>query len=213
MLTFSSFPSWPQGNALFHTDSSFNPRRAGLSLLLAHELPPAGTGGNTEFADMRAAYRDLDDDFKALLHERDFVARHSLLHSKKLAAPDFYQGSEPTEYFMSRHKLLQTHERSGRGTIYLAKHIHSLEGVPAEESQAILDRLFAHATQSKYVVNVEWQNVGDMIVWDNTCTMHRATGGEFVTKYRRDMRRTTVHDDSGLAWGLNEKSDERMGLP
>ncbi|KAJ5414021.1 hypothetical protein N7509_000648 [Penicillium cosmopolitanum] len=197
-----------KGNALFHTDSSFNPRRAGYSLLLAHELPPSGTGGSTAFADMRAAYRDLEPEFKKLLHEKKFIARHSILHSKKMAAPECFKDVEPTDYFMSRHWLLQVHERTGIPTIYLAKHIHSLEG-----SLSILDRLFDHATQDEYVVEVEWKNVGDMIVWDNTCTMHRAVSGEFVTKYRRDMRRATVHDDSSLAWGFNERSNERMGLP
>lgn len=202
-----------QGNSLFHTDSSFNPRRAGYSLLLAHELPPPGTGGSTAFADMRAAYRDLDEDFKNFLHEKNFIARHSILHSRKMAAPEWYKDVDPTDHFMSRHLLLQIHERSGLPTIYLAKHIHSLEGVPADESQAILDRLFEHATQDKYVIEAEWKDVGDMIVWDNTCTMHRAISGEFMTKYRRDMRRATVHDDSTLAWGFNPHSDERMGLP
>jgi alpha-ketoglutarate-dependent 2,4-dichlorophenoxyacetate dioxygenase len=162
---------------------------------------------------MRAAYRDLDPEFKKLLHEKKFVARHSILHSKKLAAPEYFKDVEPTDHCMSRHWLLQVHERTGIPTIYLAKHIHSLEGVSPEESRSILDRLFDHATQDEYVIEVEWENVGDMIVWDNTCTMHRAVSGEFVTKYRRDMRRATVHDDSSLAWGFNERSNERMGLP
>ncbi|PWY94410.1 2,4-dichlorophenoxyacetate alpha-ketoglutarate dioxygenase [Aspergillus sclerotioniger CBS 115572] len=202
-----------KGNALFHTDSSFNPRCAGYSLLLAHELPPPGTGGSTAFADMRAAYRDLDEGFKALLHEKNYIARHSILHSKKLAAPECFKDIDPTDYFMGRHLLLQVHERSDTPTIYLAKHIHSLEGVAPEESQAILDRLFDHATQDKYIIEMEWKDVGDLVVWDNTCTMHRAIGGEFMTKYRRDMRRATVHDDSSQAWGFNPKSDEHMGLP
>lgn len=162
---------------------------------------------------MRAAYRDLDAEFKQFLHEKGFIARHSLLHSRKLAAPECFKDVEPADHFMSRHSLLQVHERTGIRTIYLAKHIHSLEGVSLEESQAILDRIFDHATQDKYVINVEWHDPGDMIVWDNTCTMHRAVSGEFATKYRRDMRRATVHDDSSLAWGFNEKSDKRMGLP
>ncbi|KAE8345152.1 hypothetical protein BDV24DRAFT_171090 [Aspergillus arachidicola] len=170
-----------KGNALFHTDSSFNPRRAGYSLLLAHELPPPATGGSTAFADMRAAYRDLDPEFKKKLHEKNFIARHSLLHSKKMAAPECFKDIEPEDHFMSRHWLLQVHERTGIPTIYLAKHIHSLEGVSPEESQSILDRLFDHATQDKYVIEVEWKDVGDMIVWDNTCTMHRAISGEFLT--------------------------------
>jgi alpha-ketoglutarate-dependent 2,4-dichlorophenoxyacetate dioxygenase len=60
---------------------------------------------------------------------------------------------------------------------------------------------------------VEWENEGDLVVWDNTAVMHRARGGEYEGKWRRDMRRATVHDDSIHAWGLNEKSNIRMGLP
>lgn len=182
-------------------------------MLLAHELPPPGTGGSTAFADMRAAYRDIDPEFKQYLLKKNFIARHSLLHSKKMAAPECFKDIDPADHYMGRHLLLQVHERTGIPTIYLAKHIHSLEGVTPEESQSTLDRLFEHATQDKYIVDVQWYNPGDMIVWDNTCTMHRAVSGDFVTKYRRDMRRATVHDDSSLAWGFNEKTNVRMGLP
>ncbi|KAL4796632.1 hypothetical protein BDV19DRAFT_360690 [Aspergillus venezuelensis] len=76
---------------------------------------------------MRSAYRDLDPEFRTYLHERNFSARHSILHSKKLAAPECYRDVDPADYFMGRHLLLLTHERSGMPTIYLAKHIHSLE--------------------------------------------------------------------------------------
>jgi len=63
------------------------------------------------------------------------------------------------------------------------------------------------------VLTVEWENDGDLVVWDNTCVMHRAGGGSFHGKYVRDMRRATVHDGSSQAWGLNEKSEVRAGMP
>lgn len=202
-----------KGNSLFHVDSSFNPRRAGYSLLLSHELPPAGTGGSTEFCDTRAAWDDLDEGTKKELLEKDYVACHSILHSKKLAAPHHFANVEPTDYPMGRHKLVQEHERSGRMNLYLAMHIHHIEGLEPEQSTKLFDRIFNHATQDKYRTAIEWHNVGDLVVWDNTCTMHRAVGGEFAYKYKRDMRRATVHDDSSQAWGLNEHTDVRQGLP
>lgn len=202
-----------KGNSFFHVDSSFNPRRAGYSLLLAHELPPPGTGGATEFSDTRAAWDDLPDNLQRELLINNYVACHSILHSKKLAAPDHFLGIEPADYPMGKHRLVQRHERSGRTNLYLAMHIHHIEGLDPKKSQELFDMLFKHATQEKYRVAVEWDNIGDLVIWDNTCTMHRAMGGEFSYKYRRDMRRATVHDDSSQAWGLNEKTDIRQGLP
>ncbi|KAF4896063.1 Alpha-ketoglutarate-dependent 2,4-dichlorophenoxyacetate dioxygenase [Colletotrichum viniferum] len=196
-----------RGNSFFHVDSSFNPRRAGYSLLLSHELPPPGAGGNTEFCDTRRAWDDLDEDFKTELLEKNYVACHSILHSKKLAAPEHFAGFEPADYPMGRHRLVQRHERSGRMNLYLAMHIHHIEGLGAEESTELFEKLFEHATQDKYRVMVEWKDVGDLVIWDNTATMHRAVGGEFAYKYKRDMRRATVHDDSSQAWGLNEHTD------
>ncbi|KAK2760546.1 alpha-ketoglutarate-dependent -dichlorophenoxyacetate [Colletotrichum kahawae] len=202
-----------RGNSFFHVDSSFNPRRAGYSLLLSHELPPPGVGGNTEFCDTRAAWDDLDEDLKEELLEKNYVACHSILHSKKLAAPEHFACFEPADYPMGRHRLVQRHERSGRMNLYLAMHVHHIEGLGAEESKELFEKLFAHATQDKYRVMVEWKDVGDLVIWDNTATMHRAVGGEFAYKYRRDMRRATVHDDSSQAWGLNEHTDAESPKP
>jgi alpha-ketoglutarate-dependent 2,4-dichlorophenoxyacetate dioxygenase len=113
---------------------------------------------------------------------------------------------------MHLHKLVQRHEPSDRMNLYVAAHAHHIEGVSPEKSKELLDTLMKHATQKKYTVSVSWENVGDLIIWDNTCVMHRATGGSFEGKYRRDLRRTTVHDNSSTAWGLNEPIDTRQGF-
>ncbi|KAJ5440163.1 alpha-ketoglutarate-dependent 2-4-dichlorophenoxyacetate dioxygenase [Penicillium daleae] len=204
---------WNKGNGLFHVDSSFNPRRAGYSLLRAHELPPAGMGGETEFADVRTAFDELPTSFKDELREKDYIAAHSLWHSRKMAAPTTFTDINPDEYPMGRHRLVQRHEGSGRETLYIAAHIHHIEGIDAEASQSLFNRLFQHATQSSYVLRIGWEQAGDLILWDNTSVMHRAVGGSFEGKFRRDMRRATVHDGSGSAWGLNERSEVRQGLP
>jgi alpha-ketoglutarate-dependent 2,4-dichlorophenoxyacetate dioxygenase len=202
-----------KGNGLFHVDSSFNPRRAGFSLLLSHELPPRDCGGATAFADTRAAYEDLSEDMKRRLLENNYVAGHSMHHSRKVASPEFFAHVNPRDYPFGRHYILQRHERSGRMNLYLAAHIHHIEGLEPAESEALFDKLYSHAQQAKYVVEVQWNQPGDLVIWDNTAVMHRAVGGAFQTKYRRDMRRATVHDDSSQAWGLNEHSSVRQGLP
>ncbi|KAI1620289.1 alpha-ketoglutarate-dependent 2,4-dichlorophenoxyacetate dioxygenase [Exophiala viscosa] len=209
-----------RGNGLFHCDSAFNPRRAGYSLLRAHELPPPGHGGNTDFADTRTAFDDLPEDLKTQLLDNDYIGANSLWHSRRKAAPDseFVQDFDPEAYPFGRHRIVQLHERSGRTNLYIANHLHHLEykdgsRVPEPESTQLIERLLAHATQDKYVISVEWRENGDVVCWDNTAVMHRASVGSFAGRYKRDMRRTTVHDSSSQAWGLNERTTKRMGLP
>ncbi|KAH8434022.1 TauD/TfdA dioxygenase family protein [Aspergillus melleus] len=200
------------GNGLFHVDCSYNPRRAGFSLLRAHQLPPKGTGGGTAFADTRTAYAELDNDTKAQIN--DYVLCHSLWHSRRLGAPDcdFLKQMNPVELGMARHKLVQEHEPSGRTNLYIAWHAYNIDGWTREDSQPVIERLLEHASQDKYTFQVDWENNGDLVIWDNTCVMHRACGGSFAGKYVRDMRRATVHDSSSTAWGLNEKTDSRAGM-
>ncbi|KAF2790808.1 Clavaminate synthase-like protein [Melanomma pulvis-pyrius CBS 109.77] len=201
------------GNGLFHVDSAFNPRRAGFSVLRAHHLPPKGTGGATAFADTRAAYDDLDHETKEMI--KDLVIHHSLWHSRKLAAPDceFLKGIDPEEHFMGRHRLVQRHEPSGRMNLYIAHHAYHIEGMDQEEGQELIKDLLRHATQGEYTFEVNWENNGDIIIWDNTCVMHKVCRGSFEGKFVRDMRRATVHDGSSTAWGLNERTDFRAGMP
>jgi alpha-ketoglutarate-dependent 2,4-dichlorophenoxyacetate dioxygenase len=153
------------GNGLFHVDSAFNPRRAGYSILRAHKLPPKGTGGATAFADTRSAYADLDDDTQAKI--QDYVISHSLWHSRRLAAPDceFLLGMNPEEHFMARHRLVQMHEPSGRPNLYIAHHAHHIDGLSQDDGQDIIRNLLGHATQKKYVFEVEWESNGDIIIW------------------------------------------------
>ncbi|KFX92297.1 hypothetical protein O988_07338 [Pseudogymnoascus sp. VKM F-3808] len=202
-----------RGNGLFHVDSSFNPRRAGYSLLLAHELPPSGMGGHTGFADTRTAFENLPEDLKEELVSKDYIACHSIHHSRKLAAPEFFADVDPERYPMGRHRLVQRHEASGRMNLYIAAHLHHIEGLEPEKSKALINRLLTDAEQPSNTIEILWKTVGDLVIWDNTCTMHRAVGGPFLRKYRRDMRRATVHDSSSQAWGLNEHTDIRQGMP
>ncbi|KAI1396780.1 taurine catabolism dioxygenase [Hypoxylon fuscum] len=196
-----------RGNGLFHVDSSFNPRRASFSLLRACELPPPGNGGNTDFADSRTAFDELPEDLRDELLSHDYVGAHSMAHSRKLGSPDFFEDVDPAQSPMQRHRIAQLHEPSGRMNLYIGAHMHHIEenGKEIPNSRELVQRLNQHATQKKYMTTVQWNNTSDMIIWDNRCVLHRAGGGAFEGKYRRDLRRTTVHDDSPTAWGLNSK--------
>jgi alpha-ketoglutarate-dependent 2,4-dichlorophenoxyacetate dioxygenase len=160
------------GNGLFHVDSAFNPRRAGLSILRAHELPPKGMGGATAFADTRTAYADLDEPKKEII--KDCVVNHSLWHSRRLAAPDceYLKGMDPEKNFMARHALVQMHEPSGRINLYIAHHAHHIDGLPKEEGQELIRDLLHHASQDKYVFQVDWENNGDIIIWVRSMIQH-----------------------------------------
>ncbi|KAK1762180.1 hypothetical protein QBC33DRAFT_581908 [Phialemonium atrogriseum] len=193
-----------RGNQLFHTDSSYNFRRAGFSLLRAVELPPKGTGGHTEFADTRTAFVELPDAVKKELVKNNYVGCHTLAHSRKMGSPEYFENLDPSQFPMARHYLAQIHEGSGRVNLYVGAHLHHIEGLSDDESTKLRDFLNKHVEQPKYVYTFNWEQPGDMVMWDNRATLHRAAGGSFAGKYRRDLRRTTVHDDSANAWGLND---------
>jgi alpha-ketoglutarate-dependent 2,4-dichlorophenoxyacetate dioxygenase len=193
-------------------DSSFNPRRASYSLLEAHALPPPGYGGNTDFADSRTAFDELSENLRYELLEKDYAAAHCMAHSRKTAAPEFFRDLDVESQPMHIHKLIQRHEPSNRMNIYVAAHAHHILDLPKTRSDELLRALLDHVSQEKYRISVEWKNPGDLVIWDNTCVLHRAGAGTFQGKYKRDLRRTTVHDGSSMAWGLNEKLDTRPGF-
>jgi alpha-ketoglutarate-dependent 2,4-dichlorophenoxyacetate dioxygenase len=183
--------AYNKGNALWHTDSSFNPHRSSYSLLLAHEVPPVG--GDTQFADMRAAYDALPASLKEKIE--NLWAEHWLWHSRMLAGYPEPTEAERAAKPPARHKLVQVHAGSGRKTLYIASHASHIVDWPVEEGRQLLRELIELATRPQFVHPVAWKQAGDMVIWDNRCTMHRATPFE-DTVYRRDMRRTTVFDSS-----------------
>lgn len=176
-----------KGDRLWHTDSAFLTNRTSYSLLLAHEVPPEG--GETFFADTRSAYEDLPEETKTLLEGK--VGVNSLWWSRKMAGADIAD-EEIYERPMARHPLVHVHQGSGRKALFIAAHTMDVEGMDKQEGRALIRQLIEHATQPQYVFSVKW-NVGDLVIWDNLCSMHR--GGDFdYTAYRRDMRRTTVRE-------------------
>lgn len=154
-----------RANGLFHVDCSFHARRAGYSILRAHQLPPKGTGGGTMFADTRTAYDDLEDAIKKDIS--GYVLCHSSMHSKKIAAPDYIPFGiiKADEFSMIRRKLVQLHEPSGRINLYMAAHAHHIDGWTEKESQPVIQRLLQHASQDQYTFTVDWEDAGDLVIW------------------------------------------------
>ncbi len=176
------------GNMLWHSDSSFKATPAKWSLLSAHAIPPEGA--DTEFADMRAAWDALDPALQA--EARDLVTHHSLIFSRAQLGFFDYTEEERARYEPVRHRLVRRHAGSGRLSLYLSSHIGEIEGMPRPEAMMLIRDLTEHATQREFVYRHRWR-VGDIVVWDNRCTMHRARRFD-DTRFRRDMRRTTLMD-------------------
>lgn len=173
------------GNRLWHSDSSFKEVPAKFSLLSARIIPSAG--GNTEFADMRAAYDSLDDATKAECE--DLVCEHSQLYSRAtLGFTDFTQ-ADRERFKPVLQRLVRTHPSTGRKSLYLASHAGAITGWPVPEARAFLRDLTDHATQRRFVYAHEWHQ-WDLVIWDNRATMHRAR--PFPSHEVRDMHRTTV---------------------
>ena len=175
------------GDRLWHTDSSFIQLRSAYSLLLCYEAPPEG--GQTWFADTRSAYDDLPQAMKEKVE--NLRVRHSLWWSRKMAGYPFTE-EEIDAKPHAEHPLVHVHRGSGRKALYVAAHGREVVGMPREEGRALLKELIDWCTQPQYVFSVSYAP-GDMVIWDNLCSMHR--GGDFDDlKYRRDMQRTTVRE-------------------
>ena len=180
------------GNMLWHSDSSFRPIPAKYSLLSARVVNPVG--GNTEFADMRAAYDALDTDTKALIE--DLVCEHSLMYSRGSLGMLDYSDEERAMFRPARQRLVRTHPVTGRKSLYLSSHAGGIVGMPMAEARILLRDLNEHATQPRFVYVHPWR-VWDLVMWDNRQMMHRVR--RYDDSQPRDMRRTTVAGDSPTA--------------
>ncbi len=176
------------GNQLWHSDSSFKDVPAKYSLLSARKIPP--TGGNTEFADMRAAYDALDEATKREVH--DLICAHSQVFSRGILGFDDFTEAERLKWAPVRQRLVRRHPNSGRLSLYLASHAGGIEGWPMPEARAFLRDLTEHATQRQFVYAHVWKP-WDLVMWDNRVTMHRAR--RYDPTEVRDMRRTTLTNE------------------
>jgi len=179
------------GNRLWHTDASYMPVPVVLGMLFAVAVPPSSAlgGGETEFADLRAAYDALADEMKAAVE--GLVVEHDIFWSRGQIGFTEFPPGEREKYPPSPQKLVRRHPGSGRKTLYLSAHGSHVVGWPVAEGRLLLHDLNAHATQRPFVYSHKWAK-GDLVIWDNRCTMHR--GRPHDETQPRDLRRATTLD-------------------
>jgi len=174
-------------NFYWHTDKAYRAHGALLTMLHAVELPP--TGGNTEFADMAAAYaalpretRERIDDLQ-VVHSwrrmREKFSHRPLTEEEERAFPDVV------------HPLVQRHPVSGQKSLYLGMYAARVVGMPEDVGRKLLDDLEAHATRREFVYAHQWR-LGDVVAWDNRCLLHRAARDYDLGGHRRILRRVVV---------------------
>ncbi len=174
-------------NRLWHTDASFQDPPGRYSMLSAKVIPPVGA--DTEYADMRAAYDALPDEIKTEIE--GLRVHHSIAYSRQTLGFEFSKDEEDA-LKGAVHPLVRTIPRSTRRSLYVASHASRIVDWPLPEGRLLLRELIEHATGSQFVYRHRWR-VGDLVIWDNRATMHRARPFE-DTKHRRELRRVTTLD-------------------
>jgi alpha-ketoglutarate-dependent 2,4-dichlorophenoxyacetate dioxygenase len=175
------------GNRLWHTDASFQDPPGRYSMLSARVVP--SVGADTEFADTRAAYDALDPQTQARL--QGLRVHHSIAHSRQMLGFEF-SAEETAALPGAVHPLIRVLPRSNRRSLYVASHASCIVDWPVPEGRLLLRDLIEHGTQREFVYRHAWR-VGDLVIWDNRATMHRATPFDDA-KYRRELRRVTTLD-------------------
>jgi alpha-ketoglutarate-dependent taurine dioxygenase len=167
-------------NYRWHTDKPYYAMPPALTTLCAVELPPAG--GDTEFANCALAYDALPGATK-----RRIAGLRVIFQWEHGRRPGYYANELPPV----DHPLVRTHPETGRKALYLGNHATGVAGMPETEGAALLDELLAHATQPRFTYAHRWR-LGDLVMWDNRCLLHRAVANYEMTKYRRIMHRNVV---------------------
>ena len=175
------------GNRLWHTDASFQDPPGRYSMLFARVVPPVSA--DTEYADMRAAYDSLSDEMKAQLE--GLRAHHSIAHSREILGFTFSE-KERDILKGAVQPLIRTLPRTGRKALYIAAHVSKILDWPLPEGRLLLLDLIEHATKPEYVYRHAWK-LGDLVIYDNRATMHRARPYP-DTQHRRELRRVTTLD-------------------
>jgi alpha-ketoglutarate-dependent 2,4-dichlorophenoxyacetate dioxygenase len=177
------------GNMLWHSDSSFKPTPAKYSLLHARILPKKG--GNTEFADMRAAYDALDEETREIV--ADLVCEHSQIFSRGVLGFSDFTAEERVKWAPVPQRVVRRHPVTGRKSLFLSAHAGGIAGWPVPEARALLRDLTEHATQRQFVHAHQWR-CNDLVMWDNRVVMHRAR--RYDWNEVRELHRTTVADSA-----------------
>ena len=185
----------PQGNlgageASWHTDMSYRDTPISYAILNAVELPPSG--GNTYFANQYLAYETLPGNLKQELAGK-FINHDETYNSAGQIRKGFKVVTDVREAPGARHPIFRVHPRTGKKALYLGRRFNAyVIGLPVVESEALLDQLWAHASQPQFVWSQEWQ-MGDVLVWDNRCLVHRRDAFDPTT--RRKLHRVQIRGE------------------
>ena len=186
--TYSRQRMYSLGNRLWHTDAAFNEPRGRYSMLHARVVPPEG--GETEFCDLRAAYDALDDGMKAEIE--GLKAHFSVMHSRKTLGFEEFTAEEAQRLEGAVHPIVHTIPGSRRKSLYIASHASQIIDWPVPDGRLLLLDLRDHAVQKQFCYAHQWQP-GDLVIWDNRCTMHRGLRYDDAA-YRRELVRVTTLD-------------------
>jgi len=178
------------GEAIWHTDMSYRPRPCTIAILHALEVPPAG--GNTYFANQYLAYDTLSDVLKKKLDGLE-VIHDETYNSAGQMRKGFKEVTDPRQAPGARHKIFRTHPHTGRKALFLGRRRNAcIIGLPLEESERLLDQLWAHASRPDFMWHNEWK-VGDTLIWDNRALIHRRDA--FDNSQRRMMHRVQIRGE------------------
>ena len=174
------------GNEMWHSDSSFREIPAMYSMLCAYEVP--NEAGETEFASARAAYQRLDQTTQRQIE--DMIGIHDYIFSRTKVGEDAVTENQRTYMHPVRQRLVRQNPVTGERNVFVGSHVKEIEGMFAKEARALIDRLISEVTRPESVYRHRWQ-VGDFMIWDNRCVLHRGCGYD-ADKYRRRMHQTRV---------------------
>jgi alpha-ketoglutarate-dependent 2,4-dichlorophenoxyacetate dioxygenase len=180
-------------NLIWHTDNSFRSPAGKFTFLAARILPPEG--GETEFADARMAYDALPDAMKQRLG--DLSAVHSLARSREIVGAPPLSPQEARNLPPTAQPVVRVHPSTGRRSLFLGSHASHIAGWPMETGRALIDELNAHITRPEFVYRHIWAP-GDLVMWDNRSTLHRARPFDEV-RFKRDLRRTSIAEDQAAS--------------
>jgi alpha-ketoglutarate-dependent 2,4-dichlorophenoxyacetate dioxygenase len=175
-----------RGNEMWHSDSSFREIPAMYSLLSVYQVP--AEAGETEFASARAAYQRLDRDTRECIESR--VGIHDYIYSRTKVSEDAVNQGQRTYMHPVRQRLVRQNPVTGEKNIYVGSHVKEIEGMPDAEARPLIERLIDEVTRAESVYRHRWR-VGDFMIWDNRCLLHRGCGYD-ADKYRRRMHQTRV---------------------
>ena len=179
-------------NQLWHSDSSFQKPAAKYSILSGVVVPPRG--GETEYADLRAAYDALPDEMKEMI--AGLAAQHFAFHTRMMLGDNSYTPRQLALFPPVDWPLVRVHPGSLRKLLFVGVHCTHIPGMPLGEGKMLIAELLEHATQRQFVYRHAW-SAGDVVMWDNRCTLHR--GRRFDLSQRRELRRTTTEETGAEA--------------